>query len=434
MYLDSLSLLEAQVGYGDLGMHGSLGYEGQQVSVQQQHYPHALSAHAPSRLVFQLEGRYRQFHCQVALNDDVPAKISHADFALLADGRQVARAPYVMAGESPREVRVNLTGIQTLELVIETTRWDYCHAVWLNPTVSEEPFEGSPRTLIDPLGRVEITLPQFPPSVRRCIATVVSPGFESWADNLLGSIRANGDCPDALLVLFAVEGGYECRRIASKYDAVLIICWSRTRVDVTVKAVLYSVARVIQAEQYLCLDADMIVLGSLTPIFEAIEAAPVGSILVAREANHSGPYKLSDALLYTYFGSPRDLRRILGQVNGEGEYPLVVNDGMFAGTAAALCAVDGVIRGMPQAIAWMEERRHVCWWRNQFIFNLALARLHCGVEVDGGYNVQLHTKDVQVAGEDRDVQVSWRGRPVRVLHFCGVGKQKYLQLQRLYAG
>jgi hypothetical protein len=27
MYLDSLSLLHTQVGYGDLGMYGSLGYE-----------------------------------------------------------------------------------------------------------------------------------------------------------------------------------------------------------------------------------------------------------------------------------------------------------------------------------------------------------------------------------------------------------------------
>jgi hypothetical protein len=89
---------------------------------------------------------------------------------------------------------------------------------------------------------------------------------------------------------------------------------------------------------------------------------------------------------------------------------------------------------MPQAIAWMEERRRVCWWRNQFIFNLALARFHCGVEVDGRYNVQLHTQDVQVAGEGRDVQVFWRGQPVRVLHFCGIGKQKYPQLHRLYTG
>jgi hypothetical protein len=34
MYLDSCPLLEAQVGYGDLGMRGSLGYEGKMVSAQ----------------------------------------------------------------------------------------------------------------------------------------------------------------------------------------------------------------------------------------------------------------------------------------------------------------------------------------------------------------------------------------------------------------
>jgi hypothetical protein len=380
-----------------------------------------------------MDRRFASFSCQVALNDDVPHHASHADFVVLVDGRPVAVEPYVRAGDPPRTLVTDISGAEQIELIVRTTRWEYCHAVWLNPTVSEAPVE-TPRTLVDPLGRVEITLPLSSPSARRCIATVVSPGFEGWADNLLGSIRANGECPDARLVLFAVDGNSECQQLAHKYDALLIPCRRRTPVDVSVKAVLYSVARVIQAEQYLCLDADTTVLGSLTPLFAALEAAPAGSILVCREANHSGPYKLADALLHTYFGSPPDLRRILGYVNGEGEYPLVVNDGMFAGTAAALCAVDGVIRAMPHAIAWMEERRRVCWWRNQFIFNLALARLHCGVEVDGRYNVQLHTQDVQVAGGGMNVQVSWRGQPVRVLHFCGIGKQKYPRLHRLYAG
>jgi len=431
MDLDSLPLLEAHVGYGDLGMHGSLGYEGKTVSVQHQSYPHALSTHPPARLCFQVERRCAGFSCQVALNDDAPCDASHADFIVLADGRQVAVEPYVKAGEPPRTLVADITNAEQGELVVQTSRWEYCHAVWLNPLVSEDP-PASPRTLVDPLGRVEIALPPASPSVQRCIATVVSPGFEGWADTLLGSIRANGECPDARLVMFAVDENDECRRIAQHYDVLLIPCRRRTPVDVTVKAVLYSIARVIRAEQYLCLDADAVVLGSLAPLFAALDAAPAGSILVCREANHSGPYKLADALLHTSFGSPLDLRRILGQVNGEGEYPLVVNDGMFAGTAAALCAVDGVMRRMPQAIAWMEERRRVCWWRNQFLFNLALARLHCGVEVDGRSNVQLHTQDVQVGGEDRNVRVSWRGRPVRVLHCCGVGKQKYPQLHRLY--
>jgi hypothetical protein len=434
MYLDSFSPHQVQVGYGQLGLEGSLGYEDKPVMVRGQRYPHALSSHAPSRLLFHLGGRYRSFHCHVALNGDVGAGISHADFILRADGRLVACEPHVVAGEPPHLLHADITGTQTLELITETTHWEYCHSVWLDPGLGEEPIEIPERRLVDPLGRVEISLLQPMPSARRCIGTVVSTGFEKWADNMLGSLRTNGECGEARLVLFAVEANAECERIARKYDALLVHCRPRTHVGVSVKAILYSIARVIPAEQYLCLDADMFVLGSIAPIFDALEAAPLGSMLVCREANHSGPYKLAEALVYTYFGKPADLRRVLGSVNGEGEYPLVVNDGMFAGTAAALRAIDGVIRGMPQAIPWMEERHRVCWWRNQFIFNLALARLHCGVEVDGCYNVQLHTQDVEVRDENRRVQAAWRGRSVRILHFCGIGKRKYPQLHQLYAG
>lgn len=434
MYLESLIPQHVQVGYGELGLGGRLGYEDKAVIVQGRRYQHSLSTHAPARLVFALGGRFATFHCQAALNDDVGVGVSHANFILRADGRVVGWETHVEAGEPPRFLQADITGSLTLELITETTQWEYSHSVWLDPILGEKPIDIPARTLSDPLGRVEISLPHPVPTVRRCIASVVTPGFEVWADNMLGSLRANGDCGDAHLVLFAVEANAECERIARKYDVSLIPCRASAQVDISVKAILYSIARVIDAEQYLCLDADMFILQGIAPIFAALEAAPVGSVLVCREANHNGPYKLADALVHTYYGHPADLRRILGIVKGEGEYPFVVNDGMFAGTAAALRAIDGVIRRMPQAIPWMEERRQVCWWRNQFIFNLALARLRCGVEVDGCYNVQLHTQDVEIKSENRKVQVAWRGRSARVLHFCGIGKRKYAQLHRLYAG
>jgi hypothetical protein len=173
MYLDSLPLVEAQVGYGELGMHGSLGYEGKTVSVRRQQYPHALSAHAPANLRFQVDRRFSGFSCQIALNDDVPLDASHADFIVLADGRRVAVEPYVRAGESPRTVVADITDGKQLELLVRTSRWEYCHAVWLNPMLSDAPPQ-APRTLVDPLGRVEISLPLSTPSVRRCIAGCVS--------------------------------------------------------------------------------------------------------------------------------------------------------------------------------------------------------------------------------------------------------------------
>ena len=81
MYLDALKLLNADVGYGNIGLNGALGYEDKRVAVKGTQYAHAVSAHAPSRLVFELGRRFASFRCQVALNDDVPAGRTHADFA-----------------------------------------------------------------------------------------------------------------------------------------------------------------------------------------------------------------------------------------------------------------------------------------------------------------------------------------------------------------
>ena len=61
MYLDSLTLLQMQVGYGDLGMHGSPGYEGLPVTVRRQHYAHALSTRPPGGLRFHIDRRFASF-------------------------------------------------------------------------------------------------------------------------------------------------------------------------------------------------------------------------------------------------------------------------------------------------------------------------------------------------------------------------------------
>src|SRR5574338_1616244 len=110
MYLDSIKLLQPQVGYGDVGMHGSLGYEGQKVTVHKQHYQHAFSTHPPARLRFHVERRFASFSCHVALNDDVPAGLSHADFSVVADGRELATEPHVQAGEPPRSPLAAISG------------------------------------------------------------------------------------------------------------------------------------------------------------------------------------------------------------------------------------------------------------------------------------------------------------------------------------
>jgi predicted O-methyltransferase YrrM len=431
VYLDSLSPLLAQVGYGELGIHGRLGYEHKLVSVQRQHYRHALSTHPPARMLFHLNGRFTSFHCQVALNDDTPRGISHADFMIRLDGRQVASVPAVVAGESPRTISVDLTTAQLLELAVATSRWEHCHAVWLDPQVDEAAVDPSPTTLVDCLGRAELTLPSTLPRAEHCIATVVSPGFSPLLDDMLGSLYTNGGCQDALLLVFGLGLDAECARVISKYRATLIPCQPRAPINPMSKAVLYSVARLVDARHFLCLDADMLVLGDLRPLFAALEACPEVSILACREGNGLGFQGLAHALISVYGGTDLDRQQLFAS-DAEANYSLVVNDGLFAGSRAALLALDGTIRSMPGAAAWIDQRRDI-WWRNQFVFNVALARLRCGVELDGTYNVQLHAQDVHIRRARGRIEAEWRGRPARVLHLSGIGRRKYPEWQGQFA-
>jgi predicted O-methyltransferase YrrM len=135
--------------------------------------------------------------------------------------------------------------------------------------------------------------------------------------------------------------------------------------------------------------------------------------------------------LQVYGGGDRDHKQFLSSPD-EAAYPLVVNDGLFAGTRAALLALDGVIRTFPELSHWVDQRRDI-WWRNQFVFNLALAKLRCGVELDSSYNVQLHAQDVKLSRSPFGMEAEWRGRPARVLHLSGVGRHKYPEWKGHYS-
>ncbi|HKG13455.1 MAG TPA: NPCBM/NEW2 domain-containing protein, partial [Pyrinomonadaceae bacterium] len=179
MFLDSLSPVDVRVGYGALGLRGALGYEGKAVSVGRRVYAHALSTHPPARIVFDLGGRFDWFRAEVALNDDVPRGSSHADFVVAADGRTVAEARRVTAGEPPRPLDASVKGASRLELSVSTARWHNSHAVWLDPQLVGGEVAAAPRAFLpDCLARAEIEMPAPAPSTKRCVVTVVSPGFD----------------------------------------------------------------------------------------------------------------------------------------------------------------------------------------------------------------------------------------------------------------
>jgi predicted O-methyltransferase YrrM len=430
LHLDSLSPLDSRVGYGQLGVSGALGYEGKQVSAQGRPYPHALSTHAPARLIYRVDGRFGQFQCQVAINDDVPPCSSSADFTVLADGRPVAAALGVVAGDLPRRICAELGSAHILELAVDTGHWDHCHTVWLDPVLCEGPPRAAASALADCLERANILVPSEMPRAAQCIATVASQGFEALLDDMLGSLLANGGCQDALLVVFCVGDPSTIAPIAAKYRAALIHCTPARPIGMSLKSILYSAARVVDADRFLCLDADVLVLGDLRPLFAMVEASPDGAVLACREENSRAYRHLGDAFKRLYHGNADEAGRLLGE--RVAAYPLVVNDGVFAGSRAALLALDSAVRAMPELRAWMDGRPDIAW-RNQFLFNAALAESACGAELNPIYNLQLNRRNVRMFREGGRPRAEWKGKRVAVVHFNGDGRRKQAEWHGIYS-
>ncbi len=99
-------------------------------------YDKGLYAHSPSRFVFPLDGKWKEFTATVGLRDGAMAQGS-AVFTLTGDGRELYRSPVLRAGQSAA-VKVDLAGVKELELRAEGgeghphNSW----AVWLDPLVT----------------------------------------------------------------------------------------------------------------------------------------------------------------------------------------------------------------------------------------------------------------------------------------------------------
>jgi hypothetical protein len=285
--------------------------------------------------------------------------------------------------------------------------------------------------VLDCLGRSRISLPRGQRHASACLATVASAGFAEMLDDLLESLRLHGDCADASVVVFLAGGDPACRSVAARHGAIALDC-SMARFNTGVKSMLYSVAEVIDADRYICLDADMLVLASLQPVLTAVDALPDDAILCCAEGGHQHHTNLESALQTIYDGTPADFDRLLGVTASEPGYPFVVNEGFFAGSRTALLGLATTMRSMHEASAWIDERPDN-WWRSQFVFNLALARGRTGVELDPTYNVQLHVQDVDVELSAAGPRALSNGRPVRILHFNGVGRGKRSHYRSLLA-
>ncbi len=92
-----------------------------------------IFAHAPSRIVFGLGGKWKNFSALGALQRGGNSVV----FVVKGDGKELFRSPLIQ-GEDSAEVKLDVRGVKTLELISEDggdgigSDW----SVWFEPKLS----------------------------------------------------------------------------------------------------------------------------------------------------------------------------------------------------------------------------------------------------------------------------------------------------------
>ena len=100
-------------------------------------YATGLFAHAPSRYVFNLGGQWRTLHGEAGLHTVMQGHAYGVVFVIKTDGKEVFRSAAIHGEEHP-SYNMDVTGVKTLELVVEKSEaqnggnW----ALWLDPNLT----------------------------------------------------------------------------------------------------------------------------------------------------------------------------------------------------------------------------------------------------------------------------------------------------------
>lgn len=463
VFLDELRVIDAAVASGTVGLNGQLGIKGKPVRVGGQAVRRSIAAAAPSRLSFYLGKRFSKLVCSVAMNDDTVWDNVAGSFKVLGDGKELASVDSVRAKSGAIPLTVRTAGVSHLQLVTHASGARFPHTVWVAPQLTySRSIPAAERVPPDPpvpagshdggaafrgglpggpaeqhggwtrsvFGQVLIGRPPQRVSSRRCIVTVASAGFSGMLEGFLNTLLAHGCVPDATVIVLNVNQDEECSRVAETYGAFTVPCTSDLPPSMVYKTAMYSVARIVDSGQILCIDADTLVVGDLRPLFYAITACPPDRLFVCREMNDR-VRNLYEAFEQIYMGCAAEWTGI-GATDEDARSRLIINSGVLAGSRCAMLALDSCLRSLPNyAQEW--ERASACvTWREQFLVNLVLARSGLAVELDRSYNVQLLERDVEVEEREPYRRAMIDGCQANIVHFNGPSRHKYPALSERF--
>ncbi len=161
--LDQLDVSQTQQDWGD--PHRDQSVEGRPLSIGGRHFDHGLGTHATSSLYLSVNGA-KKFSASVGVDNEKDGSAASVEFFVLGDGRELWRSGVMRAGEGPKSLDVDLSGIKTLALKVGDAGdgIDSDHADWAD---AQFEYSGTaPSVVSSPREEPVILTPVVPPAPR----------------------------------------------------------------------------------------------------------------------------------------------------------------------------------------------------------------------------------------------------------------------------
>jgi len=129
VWLDDLDIARIQQGWGEPQKNRSV--DGNPIAIGGRTFTRGVGTHAASTFLVNLKGDARRFQAWVGVNDEVKTR-GTVTFQLFAGGRRLWESGPLRGGDAPKQVDVDVSGVETLALVVlgGDDGIDYDHADW----------------------------------------------------------------------------------------------------------------------------------------------------------------------------------------------------------------------------------------------------------------------------------------------------------------
>ncbi len=157
------TIVYCETGWGEVGLNTAAhapDKTGRPLQIGSVPYANGLGLHAPCRVVADLHGEYRLFTAEVGVQDHPDHDRGSVVFKVITDGGERFNSGRIVQGDPARTVRVELAGVQELELVVEDggDGRECDLATWVNlslePAEAAMPRNQEPRFDIAPFAQV----------------------------------------------------------------------------------------------------------------------------------------------------------------------------------------------------------------------------------------------------------------------------------------